>query len=70
MAVKFYDVYITSSSFPVRVYTDHNPLVFVNRMRIHNQRLLRWSLTLQEYNLNICHVKGTDNVIADTLSRG
>ena len=33
------------------------------------QRLLRWSLTLAEYNLDIRHIRGRDNVIADALSR-
>jgi len=47
------------------VYTDHNPLVFINRMRDKNQRLMRWSLALQEYSLKICHIRGKDNVIAD-----
>ena len=69
LAVKFFDVYLSSSPFPIQVYTDHNPLCFVQRMKNDNQRLLRWSLTLQEYNLVVNHVKGKDNVIADTLSR-
>ena len=51
------------------VYTDHNPLVFINRMKNDNQRLLRWSLLLQEYNIIIQHVPGRDNIIADRLSR-
>ena len=33
LAVKFYDVYISSCPFPIRVYTDHNPLVFINKMK-------------------------------------
>ncbi|KAK4326574.1 hypothetical protein Pmani_002888 [Petrolisthes manimaculis] len=37
--------------------------------KLNNQRLLRWSLTLQPYNLVIRHIKGTDNLIADALSR-
>ena len=69
LAVKHYDVYLSSSPFAIRVFTDHNPLVFVNRMKNDNQRLLRWSLTLQGYNLIISHVKGKDNVFADALSR-
>ena len=69
LAVRHYDVYLSSSPFPICVFTDHNPLVFVNRMKNDNQRLLRWSLTLQGYNLVICHVKGKDNVFADALSR-
>ena len=46
-----------------------NPLVFINRMRNHNQRLSRWGLLLQEYNLDIRHIRGKENVIADALSR-
>jgi len=69
LAVKHYEVYLSASPFPVQVFTDHNPLTFIHRMKTDNQRLLRWSLTLQEYNLNIHHVKGSDNLIADALSR-
>ena len=48
---------------------DHNSLNFVNNMKLQNQRVLRWSLSLQEYNLNIRHIKGKDNLVADYLSR-
>ena len=69
LAVNFFDVYLSSSSYPVQVFTDHNPLCFIHRMKNDNQRLLRWSLTLQEYNLVINHIKGKNNLVADTLSR-
>lgn len=54
---------------PLIVYTDHNPLKFLQRSRHTNQRLLRWSLILQQYPLEIRHVRGLDNILADTLSR-
>ena len=54
---------------PIVVYSDHNPLIFVNRMRNKNQRLTRWSLMLQPYNLSVRHIAGRDNVISDMLSR-
>ena len=38
-------------------------------MKHKNQRLLRWSLLLQEYNIRIYHIRGRDNVMADALSR-
>ena len=69
LALKHYDVYVGCSKFPVQVFTDHNPLVFVHKMKTENQRLLRWSLTMQEYNLQINHIKGSENVVADALSR-
>ena len=51
------------------VFSDHNPLIFIHKMKNKNQRLLRWSLLLQEYNLDIRHIKGKDNIISDALSR-
>ncbi|KAK4299811.1 hypothetical protein Pmani_027943 [Petrolisthes manimaculis] len=67
MSLEHFKVYVGQS--PVTVYTDHNPLVFLERMKLNNQRLLCWSITLQPYNLVIRHIKGTDNLIADALSR-
>ena len=67
LAVRAFSVYFGST--PVRVYTDHNPLVFLHRMANHNQKLLRWSLELQHYNLEIVHRAGKDNLLPDVLSR-
>ena len=67
--MQYFDVYLSPTIAPIQVHTDHNPLVFINKMKNQNQRLLRWSLTLQEYDVEIRHVKGRDNVIADALSR-
>ena len=69
LALQHFEVYLSSSSLPIHVFSDHNPLVFINRVKNKNHRLLRWSLMLQEYNLDIKHIKGKDNLIADCLSR-
>lgn len=68
-SLQHFEVYLKGGSFPVTVFTDHNPITFISRMKGKNQRLLRWSLTLAEYNLDIRHIRGRDNVIADALSR-
>lgn len=68
LALNHFDVYV-SSSVSLVVYTDHNPLVFLHSMRNSNQRLMRWSLFLQGYDLTVCHIRGKDNVLADALSR-
>ena len=69
LALKHFEVYAGSSNEPTLVYTDHNPLVFLNQMRNTNRRLMRWSLFLQHFNVEVRHVRGKDNVLADTLSR-
>ena len=70
LALQHFEVYVGASPSPVVVYTDHNPLVFLTQMYNHNQRLMRWALLAQGYNLEIRHKKGTDNVVADAVSRG
>lgn len=69
LALQHFEVYLGGSSFPIVVYTDHNPLVFLARMRNLNTRLMRWSLIIQEFILDIRHKKGSQNVVADALSR-
>lgn len=66
-AVKYLRIYLEGKEF--RVFSDHAPLQWLNRMKTSNQRLLRWSLTLQEFKFSISHVSGTLNCVADALSR-
>ena len=67
VAVRSFSVYFGSSS--VLVYTDHSPLQFIQKMANSNQKLLRWSLELQQYSLDIRHRPGKDNRLPDILSR-
>ncbi len=68
MALKHFDVYVGGSAHLV-VFTDHNPLTFLNSLQCPNQRLIRWLLFVQSYCLDVRYVKGVDNVIADAQSR-
>ena len=69
LALQQFEVYINSGKHEIEVFTDHNLLTFLGRMKNNNQRILRWSLLLQEYNIVIKHVPGRGNVIADAVSR-
>jgi len=69
LALQHFQVYVGNPGVPVKVYTDHNPLVFIAKMRNQNRRLLRWSLCLQEYDIEIEHLAGKKNIVADSLSR-
>jgi len=69
LALNHFDVYLNPTVMLIVVYTDHNPIVFINKMKDKNSRLLRWSLNLQQYSVDIRHIKGKENVFADALSR-
>ena len=43
LASQQFKFYITPAHFPIDIFTDHNLLVFLNRAKHRNQRLLRWS---------------------------
>ena len=58
LTLQHFDVYLNTTKYPIVVHTDHNPLVFINKMKNYNQRLLRWGLLLQEYDMDIHHIKG------------
>ena len=68
LALQQFEFYLSAAQHPILVYTDHNPLMFLNRLRDKYQRLLRWSIILQEYELVIRNILGKDNVLADALS--
>ena len=68
LALRKYECYLQGAP-KIMVFTDHNPLLFLERTKGHNQRLLRWSIYLQDFNLCIQHIKGKDNFFADALSR-
>ncbi|CAB0034932.1 unnamed protein product [Trichogramma brassicae] len=51
---------------PVEVRTDHQALTFLRTSRFLSQRLLRWSLLIQDYNLKVKHIPGKENILAPT----
>ena len=41
MCLNPFDIYVRGTMLPVRIFTDHNPLVFLSKIKISNQRLMR-----------------------------
>ena len=53
----------------VIVYLDHTTLKYLLSKKDAKPRLLRWILTLQEFGLEVRDKKGSENLVADHLSR-
>lgn len=47
---------------------DHRPLVFLNKFKGCNDRVMRWAISLQPYRFRIVYIPGRDNIGADLLS--
>ncbi|KMQ90096.1 pol polyprotein [Lasius niger] len=53
----------------VRVHTDHRALEFLTSCADDSSRIARWLSFLREFDLEIRHIPGRENVTADALSR-
>ena len=54
----------------VTVETDHESLKQVLKQKKIGRRMARWYDTLSEFNLEIKHIPGVSNLLADAISRG
>ena len=50
----------------IKIFTDHKNLIHTN---LRTERVLRWRLYLEEYNLEFNYIAGIKNIVADILSR-
>jgi hypothetical protein len=66
-AIKKFEPYLYGKSFVLE--TDHQPLHYLEKSKTENGRLMRWALTLQQYDFRVHVIKGKDNIGADYLSR-
>lgn len=66
-AINYFRPYIYGTEFIVK--SDHRPLIYLYGLKDPSSKLTRIRLELEEYNFIVEHIKGTDNVGADALSR-
>src|SRR3954471_8118215 len=53
----------------VTIYTDHATIKYLLAKKDAKPRLIRWILLLQEFDLTILNKKGSENLVADHMSR-
>jgi hypothetical protein len=66
-AFQKFRIYVTGH--PVIVYTDNKALSFLKKCQLTSSPVTRCVMQLQDFDLNIEHIKGTNNYFADLLSR-
>ena len=65
--IQRFKFYLLGKEFFLEV--DHRPLIYLNKLKNTNARLMRWALTLQPYRFTLIHIPGQSNLGADFLSR-
>jgi hypothetical protein len=66
-AVKTLHHYLYGREFVL--LSDHQPLLYINSAKMSNSRVMRWAIDLQVHRFKMKIVKGSENNIADYLSR-
>lgn len=66
-ATKVFRSYLYGQKFTL--ITDHKPLTYLNNLKIDSARLTKMRLKLMDYDFEIKYKAGSENVVADALSR-
>ena len=66
-SIKKFELYLQGVNFVLQ--TDHQPLVYLDKAKFINSRIMRWAMFLQNFSIKIESIKGLNNVGADFLSR-
>ena len=66
---KEFNYYLRFRAKKFEVRTDHKPCLSMKINKVASERMYRWALALQDYNMDIKHVDGSKHVEADAISR-
>jgi RNase H-like domain found in reverse transcriptase/Integrase zinc binding domain len=68
-SLRHFEYLINSTRKKLVIVTDHKNLVEYHKFEIRRRRHLVWYEQLCLFNFEICHTSGTQNLVADVLSR-
>ena len=54
--------------YEINVFSDHKNLVYAANLN-ESQRMMSWRLIIEEFEANIQHIAGVDNIVAGLLSK-
>lgn len=66
-AIEKFNQYIEGVKFDV--ITDHSALIWLLNQKELKGRLARWVMRIQQYDFEVKHIKGQNNVVPDAISR-
>lgn len=66
-AIEKFKQYVEGLQF--EIITDHSALIWLLKQKDLRGRLARWVLMLQQFDFEVKHIKGKNNVVPDAISR-
>jgi len=66
-ALRRFEPYVFLSK--IQIFSDHSPLSYIVSNASVSPKLARWALSLSKYDLTLKHLSGSENKVADALSR-
>ena len=67
-AVEKYETFLMDKPFVI--FTDHKSLCYIDRKQFSNPKIANWQSKLARYRFSVQYLAGSQNVLADWLSRG
>ena len=67
LGMETFRVYLLGKEFTIQM--DHRALKWLTRFKDNNNRLMRWSFSIQPFQFQVQHRKGIGNANTDALSR-
>ena len=66
-ALNHFEVIVHGS--PIRLYCDNDPLQALVNNSLTSNKICRWMLYMQKFDITVYHIPGSLNIVADNLSR-